>query len=39
MESLKDNLGKMPETLVSDAGYGSEENYEYLEKNIEVSVP
>ena len=33
MESLKDNLGKMPETLVADAGYGSEENYEYLEKN------
>jgi hypothetical protein len=23
----------MPETLVADAGYGSEENYEYLEKN------
>src|SRR5674476_417707 len=33
MESLKENLGKMPETLVADAGYGSEENYEYLEKN------
>jgi len=33
MESLKYNLGKMPETLVADAGYGSEENYEYLEKN------
>ena len=27
MESLKENLGKMPETLVADAGYGSEENY------------
>lgn len=24
--------GKMPETLTADAGYGSEENYEYLEK-------
>jgi hypothetical protein len=23
----------MPDTLVSDAGYGSEENYEYLENN------
>jgi transposase len=33
MESLKTNLGRMPETLVADAGYGSEENYDYLEKN------
>jgi hypothetical protein len=33
MESLNDNLGRMPDTLVADAGYGSEENYEYLEKN------
>ena len=33
MESLKENLGKMPDTLVADAGYESEENYEYLEKN------
>jgi len=33
MESLNDNLGKMPDTLVADAGYGSEENYEYLEEN------
>jgi transposase len=33
LESLKENLGKMPDTLVADAGYGSEENYEYLEKN------
>lgn len=33
MGSLKENLGKMPETLVADAGYGSEENYEYLENN------
>jgi transposase len=33
MESLKANLGRMPETLVADAGYGSEENYDYLEKN------
>jgi hypothetical protein len=28
LESLKENLGKMPDTLVADAGYGSEENYE-----------
>jgi transposase len=33
MESLKESLGKMPDTLIADAGYGSEENYEYLEKN------
>ncbi len=33
MKSLNDNPGKMPDTLVADAGYGSEENYEYLEKN------
>jgi hypothetical protein len=33
MESLKENLGKMPDVLVADAGYGSEENYEYLENN------
>jgi transposase len=33
MQSLKENLGKMPDTLVADAGYGSEENYEYLENN------
>jgi transposase len=33
MESLKKSLGRMPDTLVADAGYGSEENYEYLEKN------
>jgi len=33
MESLKESLGKMPETLVADAGYGSLENYEYLENN------
>lgn len=33
LESLNDTLGKMPDTLVADAGYGSEENYEYLENN------
>ena len=31
--AYKENLGKMPDTLVADAGYGSEENYEYLENN------
>jgi transposase len=33
MESLKENLGQMPETLIADAGYGSEDNYKYLEEN------
>ena len=33
MESLRETLGQMPETLVADAGYGSEQNYEYLENN------
>ncbi|MFN8211985.1 MAG: IS1182 family transposase [Bacteroidales bacterium] len=33
MESFKENLGKMPEVIVADAGYGSEENYNYLENN------
>lgn len=33
MESLEETLGQMPEILVADAGYGSEENYEYLESN------
>lgn len=26
-------LGKLPETVCADAGYGSEENYEWMEKN------
>ena len=33
MESLEETMGQMPEILVADAGYGSEENYEYLEDN------
>ena len=33
MKSLKEQFGQLPEVLVADAGYGSEENYEYLEKN------
>lgn len=27
-----ENYGRVPETLTADAGYGSEENYEYLEE-------
>ena len=33
IESVRDTLGQLPERYVADAGYGSEENYEYLEKN------
>jgi hypothetical protein len=33
MKSLQETLGRMPDVLVADAGYGSEENYQYLEKN------
>lgn len=33
MESIRQHLGRMPDVLVADAGYGSEENYEYLERN------
>lgn len=33
LEELKKNLGgKLPANIVADAGYGSEENYEYLKK-------
>lgn len=30
LESIKRQMGKLPNTLTADAGYGSEENYEYL---------
>lgn len=30
LEQLKEQLGRLPENIVADAGYGSEENYEYL---------
>jgi len=33
MESLEQTLGQMPEDLIADAGYGSEENYQFLEEN------
>ncbi len=31
LEKVKDQLGFLPENIIADAGYGSEENYEYLE--------
>ncbi len=30
LESMKRQMGKLPKTITADAGYGSEENYEYL---------
>lgn len=32
VEEAKENLNKKPETATADAGYGSKENYDYLEK-------
>ncbi len=31
LEKVKTQLGGLPENIIADAGYGSEENYEYLE--------
>jgi transposase len=33
MEKLKTRMSRIPENIVGDAGYGSEENYEYLKNN------
>jgi transposase len=32
LEELQHKLERMPENIIADAGYGSEENYAYLEK-------
>lgn len=32
LEQVKEQLGMLPKRIVADAGYGSEENYHYLEK-------
>lgn len=32
LEALREKLGHLPRNIVADAGYGSEENYEYLEE-------
>jgi transposase len=34
LESYKQELGFMPKELTADAAYGSEENYEFMEKNF-----
>ena len=33
LEQVQRNLGRLPKQIVGDAGYGSEENYAYLEKH------
>lgn len=33
LEKVKSQLGKLPGTVIADAGYGGEENYDYLEQN------
>jgi transposase len=33
LENLHAHLGRLPENIVTDAGYGSEENYAYLERH------
>lgn len=32
LDSYEHLYGKLPEVLTADAGYGSEENYDYLER-------
>ena len=32
LDQVKKRLGRLPRTVIADAGYGSEENYAYLEK-------
>jgi len=32
LEKMKSSLGKLPKTIIADAGYGGEENYTYLEQ-------
>ncbi|AZR72140.1 transposase [Anoxybacter fermentans] len=32
LEKVKEVTGKIPENVIADSGYGSEENYDYLEK-------
>jgi hypothetical protein len=33
LENMRRRLGRLPARLIADAGYGSEENYAYLEEN------
>lgn len=38
LENMKVRLGKMPECVIADAGYGSEENYTFLEAEGVVGI-
>jgi len=39
LEKVKAALGRLPKTVIADAGYGGEENYAYLEQeNVEAVV-
>ena len=33
LEGLRTHLGRLPKNIVTDAGYGSEENYDYLKQH------
>jgi len=33
LENLRSHLGRLPRNVITDAGYGSEENYAYVEQN------
>jgi transposase len=33
LDQVKERLGHLPRTVIADAGYGSEENYAYLERS------
>jgi hypothetical protein len=32
LDQVQERLGRLPRTVIADAGYGSEENYAYLEQ-------
>nr|WP_246309220.1 transposase [Paenibacillus frigoriresistens] len=38
LEKVKSQLGKMPGTVIADAGYGGEENYNFLEQNEAIAI-
>ena len=38
LDHLQQQLGRLPQTIVADAGYGSEENYAYLDKHRRTAV-
>nr|WP_246359082.1 transposase [Paenibacillus phytorum] len=38
LEKVKSQLGKIPGTVIADAGYGGEENYDYLEQNEAIAI-